>query len=80
MALLLDSPDPQAQPRADWFFGYYTLFADAGGNILGTQVIGPLSSSATRQNMARSKSSLPVAQYTTFWKAWWSQNRASLGF
>jgi hypothetical protein len=33
MAELLDSRDPQAQLRAAWFLGYFTLFAAAAGNI-----------------------------------------------
>jgi hypothetical protein len=80
MAQLFDSSDPTAQLRADWFFGYYTLFADAHGVIPGTQEIGPLASAATRSHMPRANSDITTEQYTAFWKQWWSEHRTALGF
>jgi hypothetical protein len=80
MAQLLDSQDPQAQLRAAWYFGYFALFADTNGIISGTGAMGPFASAATRQNMPRSGSTEQPSEYVTFWKSWWSDNRAKLSF
>ena len=54
MAELLDSRDPQAQLRAAWVFGYFTLFVDADCNI--GHEIGPWASEVTRRHMPRADS------------------------
>jgi hypothetical protein len=80
MAILLDSSDPQAQLRASWFFAYFTIFADKNGNIPGTGMVGPFDSPTTHNQMPRAASGETPAQYAQFWKGWWSQNSAKLGF
>ncbi len=80
MAEMLDSQDPQAQLRAASFFANFAMFADANGNIPGTQVSGPFDSVAGRANTPKRGSAETPAEYAQFWKAWWSTNRAALGF
>ncbi|HEX5432058.1 MAG TPA: hypothetical protein VFW83_08835 [Bryobacteraceae bacterium] len=81
VAELLDSQDPQAQLRAASFFGFYSLFADAKGDVVqGNLVKGPFATADTRQYTPRSGSSLTPSQYASFWKTWWLQNSSRLGF
>ncbi len=80
MALLLESNDPQAQLRASWFFGYFAIFTDKNGNISGTNMAGPYDSPSVHQQMPSQNSTETPAQYAQFWKTWWAQNQASLGF
>jgi hypothetical protein len=80
IVLLLDSTDPVVTSRAARFLGYFTLFADASGNIPGTGIIGPFATASTREFTPRGGSALTAAQYAAFWKVWWAQNSAALGF
>ena len=80
MVSLLDSKDPNAQLRAAGFLGYFALFADAAGNIPGTGIAGPFGTADTRQFTPRQEATTTPAQYAQFWKVWWSQNYAKLGF
>jgi hypothetical protein len=78
MAILLDSENSEARMRASAFFGYVSMFADGHGGLSASNVVGPLSTSVTREFTPRQGSSLTVGQYTQFWKAWWLQNRLGL--
>ena len=83
MIELLDSPDKNARLRAARFFGEYTLFADAKGNMPApnrTPTIGPWWNSATELHMLGNDPSMTADEYASFWKAWWIQNRAKIGF
>ncbi len=83
MVELLDSPDKNARLRAARFFGEYTLFADAKGDMPApnrTPTIGPWWNSATELHMLGNDPSMTADEYASFWKAWWIQNRAKIGF
>ena len=80
MVGLLDSKDPNAQIRAASFMGYYSLFADKNGNITGSGIKGPFVTADTQQFTPSNVSTLTAAQYAGFWKVWWTQNQAKLGF
>jgi len=80
MVALLDSKDPIAQVRAARFLGYYTLFADENGNNIGSGIKGPFATADTSQFTPQPDSTLTPAQYAGFWKVWWAQNKATLGF
>jgi hypothetical protein len=80
MLMLLDSKDPDTQLRAARFLGYFTLFADENGSLPGTGVKGPLATADTQQFTPTKGSAITAAQYAQFWKVWWSQNYAKLGF
>jgi len=80
MILLLDSTDANTQIRAARFLGYFALFADATGNIPGTGITGPFASADTRQYTPANGSTLTPAQYAGYWKVWWAQNKAALGY
>ena len=76
---LLDSRDSDTQIRAASFLAFFTLFADANGDMPHTGVVGPLATEATRQFTPSNAAPMAAAQYTAFWKAWWAQNRAKFG-
>jgi hypothetical protein len=83
MVELLDSPDRNARLRAARFFGEYTLFADAKGdmpNPNNLRPVGPWANSATRLHIPSSSSPMTADEYASFWKTWWNQNRAKIGF
>lgn len=81
MVELLDSKDPEAQRRASWFFGLFTMFADASGNMRDSGSPGPFSTEETRRNMPPGVAVSPTpAEYAQFWKAWWAANKSKLGF
>ncbi|HEX5430973.1 MAG TPA: hypothetical protein VFW83_03340 [Bryobacteraceae bacterium] len=80
MAELLDSKDPNAQLLAATFFGTYSLFADANGNFPDSGPVGPFATADTRQFTPQSNSGVTPAMYAEFWKTWWTQNYARLGF
>jgi hypothetical protein len=73
MALLLDSKDPNGQLRAARFFADFARFADENG-------IGPFATAATRPFNPSTGSGITPAQYAQFWKTWWAQNYAKMGF
>ena len=77
---LLDSKDPQAVLIAESFLGVFTLLADANGEIHDSAPIGPFASDQTRSFTPAPGATSTAVQYAGFWKAWWSQNRARLGF
>jgi hypothetical protein len=79
-AEMLDSQDPQAQLRAASFFCNFAMFGDANGNIPGTQSPGHFDSVGGRANTPKRSSMETPAEYAQFWNAWWSTNRAALGF
>jgi len=76
---LLDSKDSDTQIRAASFLAFFTLFADANGDMPHTGVAGPLATEATRQFTPSNAAPMAATQYTAFWKAWWAQNRAKFG-
>jgi len=77
---LLDSKDSDTQIRAASFLAFFTLFADANGDMPRTGVAGPLATEATRQFTPSNAAPMAASQYTAFWKAWWAQNRAKFGY
>ena len=77
---LLDSKDSDTQIRAASFLAFFTLFADANGDMPRTGVAGPLATEATRQFTPSNAAPMAATQYTAFWKAWWAQNRAKFGY
>ena len=81
MAELLDSQDPQAQLGAASYFGTFSLLANTQGEISSSApIIGPFATADTRAFTPRAGSATTPAQYVAFWKTWWSQNQAQLGF
>ena len=81
MAELLDSKDPQAQLAAASFFGVFSLLANQQGEMSSSApIIGPFATADTRAFTPRAGSTTTTAQYVAFWKTWWSQNQAQLGF
>lgn len=80
MVSLLDSKDPNAQLAAALFFGNFALFADEAGNMPNTGIVGPFATEDTRQYTPTNNSTLTPAQYAGFWKVWWVQNKAMLGY
>jgi hypothetical protein len=79
MVTLLDSHDTSAQMRAVRFLAYFTMFADAAGNVPGTGVTGPFATVDTKQFTPSNASMLTAPQYAAFWKVWWAENHANLG-
>lgn len=77
---LLDSTSAEARFLAIRFLTFFTTFADATGSFPGTGVMGPFATDDTKLNTPRSDSVLSVDQYAAFWKVWWAQNRAQLGY
>jgi hypothetical protein len=83
MISLLDSPESEAVLRAATFCGFYTLFADAKGNLNLAQngsLLGPLSTTDTKAYTPSAGSLVAPSQYAQFWKSWWSKNKQELGF
>ncbi len=85
MVEFLDSPDPTAQLHAAHFLSEYALFADAAGNIPALKpgqgrTVGPLMTEATQANMPSRDSTKTAQEYAAFWKSWWAENKARLGF
>lgn len=81
MVLLLDSPDRDAQATAAWYFHFYTALAGPDGNF-NTSGDGnhPFWNDQTREHASTRGGTIPPDQLVTFWKSWWSQNRARIGF
>jgi hypothetical protein len=78
---LLDSRDPQAQLRAAWLLGQFAVLANENGEIVqGVSSPHPFRSDDAIRYMPRKDSTISVAEYVSFWKSWWAQNRAKLGF
>jgi len=85
MVELLDSPDQTAQLHAAHFLSEYALFADANGDLSpikpgGGRPVGPWGTDATQANMPSRDSTRTPQEYAAFWKAWWAENKARLGF
>ena len=84
MVELLDSQDSTAQLHAAHFLSEYALFADANGNIpVSTgpgRVPGPWGTDATQAHMPSQDSTMTAQDYAAFWKWWWAENKAKLGF
>jgi hypothetical protein len=77
---LLDSKDSDTQIRAASFLAFFTLFADANGDMLHTGVVGPWATESTRKFTPSNAAPMAATQYTAFWKTWWEQNRAKFGY
>jgi hypothetical protein len=80
MARLLGSGDQEAQLRAVRFFGKYTIFADAQGNMRDSGPQGPLYAAANLIYMRPAEGGASLAQCVGFWSTWWGQHRTNLGF
>jgi hypothetical protein len=71
IAELLESKDQTAQTIAVKTLGLYT----------GSGAFGPLATEQTlRFTPGMQRPPLTTSEYVDFWKAWWSRNRANLGF
>ncbi|MCH8268279.1 MAG: hypothetical protein IH846_12235 [Acidobacteria bacterium] len=81
MALLLDSQDPLAKSTAAWFFHFYTAMAGPDGNINRSgDGQHPFWSDDSRRYAPRRNSNITPDEYASYWKTWWAQNRAQVGF
>ncbi len=80
MVEFLDSKDAAAQLAAASWLGRYALLANAGGEVIDNGPVGPFWTAQSNEFMPGAKPSLPVDQYTSFWKSWWAQNSVKLGF
>ena len=80
MALLLDSPDPNAQLRAVSFFVLFTVFGQADGSMPQTGPVGPFWTSDAQAHQAGSNSRFKAPELVSFWKSWWAIHKAQLGF
>jgi hypothetical protein len=80
MAELLDSKDPAVLTGVASYFGVFTLLANSTGEILPDAPDGPFANEQTRWYTPRQDRAVTPSQYADFWKVWWSQNRAQLGF
>jgi hypothetical protein len=80
MATLLGSRDTTAQLRAARFFAVYSLLCDARGNIVEGAADGPLASDETRSFSPGADVNKTPDQCVQFWKQWWVENGAKLGF
>jgi hypothetical protein len=79
MVELLDSRDPEAQLRAIAFLADFAMFSDAAGNLPGPGVEGPFAAATAAYNPSRG-ATLTAEEYVKVWKAWWADNKATLGF
>jgi hypothetical protein len=80
MAELLDSKDPEAQRRASLFFGRVAAHTNANGEFSLGAPPGPFWTAQAQQYSPRPGSALTPADYAAFWKSWWTEHRAMLGF
>jgi hypothetical protein len=80
MALLLDSPDPDAQLRAITFFIQFTVFAQADGSLPAYGPTGPFWTPDTKAHQPGRNSPFKTPELVSFWKSWWATNKAQLGF
>lgn len=80
LAKLLDSKDEVAQVRAARFFSVFSLLSDAHGNVIEGAPDGPLATAETRRFSPGADPTATTAQCVQFWKAWWTENAAELGF
>jgi hypothetical protein len=80
---LLDSKDPNLPKTIAAYLGFYTMFLGPNGEKRDNGVLGPFSTPETRSFTGRfpgNGSSLSAAQAADFWKAWWAENHAKIGF
>jgi len=78
---LLDSRDSQAQLGAASLLGQFASMANSNGEIIqGVGSTHPFRSDETLRYLPRKDSTITVAEYVSFWKGWWAQNQAKLGF
>ncbi len=85
MIEFLDSQDPTAQLHAARFLSDYALFADAHGNVPVLKpgqgrTFGPWRTEAVHEYTPIRDSTKTPQEYAAFWKGWWAENRAKLGF
>ncbi len=80
-ALLLDSPDPEAQRAAGWLFHTFTALAGPAGRIKRPSSSGPhpFWNEDTRWFAGKSKR-VAADEQAAFWTQWWAEHREQLGF
>ena len=82
VALLLESPDPEAKRTAGWLFHSFTALAGADGRVNrsgSSDGRHPFWNEATRWFSGKRKE-ISSDEQAAFWIQWWSENRAKLGF
>jgi hypothetical protein len=78
---MLDSSDPKAQFAAASLIAQFAILANPDGEIIqGVSSTHPFQSGDTLRYQPKANSDISVAEYVSFWKSWWAQNRAKLGF
>ncbi|HSW49781.1 MAG TPA: hypothetical protein VLH09_06370, partial [Bryobacteraceae bacterium] len=85
MVEFLDSQDPTAQLHAARFLSDYALFADAKGKVPVLEpgrgrTFGPWRTEAVHEYTPSRDSTKTPQEYAGFWKSWWAENKAKLGF
>jgi hypothetical protein len=78
---LLDSRDEKAQLGAARMLSEFASRANENGEIVqGVSGRLPYRTAETGRYTPTMGSTIPTTEYVSFWKAWWVQNRAGLGF
>jgi hypothetical protein len=80
VARLLDSKDPIARLRAARFFSVLSVLSDAHGNVVAGAPEGPFATAESRRFSPGADAAITPAQCVQFWKEWWTENAAKLGF